>query len=62
MHVGSVHFKCFRYFRGMFQVFHTDAVKIDQDVAHVAMVVHVCCKRLSLMFHLFFQTYVTSLS
>jgi len=28
--------------------------KVDQDVAYVAMVVHVCCKRLFLIFHLFF--------
>jgi hypothetical protein len=37
-----------------------DVEKIDPDVAHVAMVVQICCKRLSLMFHLFFQMYVTS--
>jgi hypothetical protein len=30
------------------------------DVAYVTMVVHICCKRLFLMFHLFFQTYVAS--
>jgi hypothetical protein len=34
-------------------VLHTDVTKIDRDVAYVAMVVHVCCKRLSPMFHLF---------
>ena len=28
------------------------------DVVYVTMVVHVCCKRLFPMFHLFFQTYV----
>ena len=60
MHVASVHLKCFRYFRGMFQVFHTDVANIDRDVPYVAMVVHVCCNRLSSMFHLFFQTYVAS--
>jgi len=52
MHVSSVHFKCFR---GMFQVFHIDVAKIDRDVAFVGMVVHVCCKCLSPMFHLFFS-------
>jgi hypothetical protein len=57
MHVVSVHFKCFR---GMLQVFHTDVAKTDRDVAYVAMIVHVCCKHLSPMFHLFFQTYVAS--
>ena len=44
----------------MFQLFHADVVKVDRDVAYVAMVVHVCCKRLFLMFHLFFQMYVGS--
>ena len=29
--------------------------KIDRDVAYVAMVVHVCCKRLFPIFHLFFR-------
>ena len=38
----------------MLQVFHMDVYKVDRDVAHVAMVVHVCCKLLFLMFHLFF--------
>jgi hypothetical protein len=35
-------------------MFHMDVAKVDQDVAHVAMAVHVCCKRLFQMFHLFF--------
>ena len=34
-----------------------DVAKVDRDVA---MVVHVCCKRLSPMLHLFFYTYVAS--
>ena len=37
----------------MFQLFHADVAKVDRDVAYVAMVVHECCKCLSLMFHLF---------
>jgi hypothetical protein len=41
-------------------VFRMDAAKVDQDVAYVTMVVHVCCKLLFPMFHLFFQTYVAS--
>jgi hypothetical protein len=41
----------------MLQVFHVDVAKVDWDVA---MVVHVCCKILFLMFQLFFQTYVAS--
>ena len=35
-------------------MFHADVAKVDRDVAYVAMVVHVCCKLLFLMFHLFF--------
>ena len=37
-----------------------DVAKIDRDVAHVAIVVHVCCKRPFQMFHLLFQMYVAS--
>ena len=36
--------------------------KVDWDVAHVAMVVHVCCKPLSPIFYLFFYTYVMHVS
>jgi hypothetical protein len=43
----------------MLQVFYTDIAKVDRDVAHVAMIVHVCCKLLFLIFHLFFM-YITS--
>ena len=31
-------------------LFYTDVAKVDRDVAYVAMVVHVCCKGLLLMF------------
>ena len=51
LYVANVCFKCFR---GILQVFHTDVAKVDQDIAHVAMVVHVCCKLLLSMFHLIF--------
>jgi hypothetical protein len=44
----------------MFQVFQMDVAKVDRDVAYVAMVVHVCCKCLFLMFHPCFQAYVAS--
>jgi hypothetical protein len=44
--VTSVCFKCFRCFICMLQVFHVDVVKIDCDVAYVAMAIHVRCKRL----------------
>ena len=56
-HVASICFKCFR---DMLQVFQMDVAKVDQDVAYVAMVVHLCSKCLPLMFHLFFHTYVIS--
>jgi hypothetical protein len=36
-------------------VFEMDVIKLDQDVAYVAMVVHVCCKCLFPMFHLYFS-------
>jgi hypothetical protein len=32
-----------------------DVAKVDRDVSYVAMVVHLCCKSLSLMFHLSFS-------
>ena len=35
-------------------MFHMDVAKVDRDVSYVAMVVHVCCKLLFSMFHLFF--------
>ena len=41
-------------------MFHMDVTNVDWDVPYVVMVVHVCCNRLSSMFHLFFQTYVAS--
>jgi hypothetical protein len=34
---------------------HTDVAKAYQDVAYVVIIVHVRCKRMSLMFHLFFS-------
>ena len=39
---------------GMLQVFHVDVVKVDRNVAYVAMAIHICCKCLFQMFHLFF--------
>jgi hypothetical protein len=59
VHVAKVYFKCFRCFRGMLQVFHINVAKVDLDVAHVAIAIHVCCKSLFNMFHLF-QTYVAT--
>jgi hypothetical protein len=44
----------------MLQVFYMNVAKVDRDVAYVSMVVHVCCKLLFPMFHLFFQKYVVS--
>jgi hypothetical protein len=37
-------------FRGMLEAFHMDVVKVDRDVA---VVVHLCCKVMFPMFHLF---------
>jgi hypothetical protein len=59
-HVANVCFKCFRYFRGILQVFYIDVAKVDRDVAYVAMVVYVCCKCLFLMFHLLFRRMLQS--
>jgi hypothetical protein len=52
-HVANVCFKCLRCFKGMLQVFYADDAIVDRVVAYVAMVVHVCCKLLFTMFHLF---------
>ena len=45
--------KCFRSLRGMLQALHIDVAKVDQDVAHVVIAIHVCFKCISHMFHLF---------
>ena len=42
------------YFYSMLQLFQMNVAKVDHDVAYVAMIVHVCCKCLFPMFHLFF--------
>jgi len=58
LHVASVYFVCFKCFRGMLKVFHMDVIKVDWDVAHVAIVVHVCCKDLVLnVSSVFFDVY-----
>jgi hypothetical protein len=63
-HVVNIYFKCFRV---MLQVFYIDIAKIDQDivkvdrnVAHVTMTIHICFKCMLQMFHLY-QTYVASI-
>jgi hypothetical protein len=53
VYVASICFKCFICFRSMLQVFHMDVAKVDRDVAHGAMDIHVCCKCMFQMFHLF---------
>jgi hypothetical protein len=53
LHVASICFKCLKCFRDMLQVVYKKVVKVDPDVAHVAIVAHVCCKLLLSMFHLF---------
>jgi hypothetical protein len=42
-HDSSVCFICFIL---MLQVFHLDIVKVDLDVAYVAMPIYACCKRI----------------
>jgi len=43
------------FFRPMLQVFHLNVVKIDLDVAYVALVIHACFKSI-------FQEHVSSVS
>jgi hypothetical protein len=38
LHVASVYFNCFKYFRDTLPVFYIDVAKVDREVAHVAMV------------------------
>jgi hypothetical protein len=45
----------FRCFKGTLQVFRMDVVKVDRDVAYVAMAIHACCKSIFQMFHLFLR-------
>jgi hypothetical protein len=54
-HVASLYFKYFSCFRCTFRVFRTNVAKVYQDIAYVAMIVHVCCKRLAPVFHLCFS-------
>jgi hypothetical protein len=42
--------------RDVASVSYMDVVKVDQDVVHIAMAIHICCKSLFKMFHLLFQT------
>jgi hypothetical protein len=48
-------FQVFQMFRGMLKLFHMNIAKVDRDVAYVTMVVHVYCKFLFSMFHLYFS-------
>ena len=43
-HVARVYFKCFRCFGGMLQVLYIDVAKVDRDVAHVVIAIHVYFK------------------
>jgi hypothetical protein len=49
-YVARVYFNCFRCFKSMLQVLCIDIVKVDQDVAHVIMAIHI------------FQVYVPNVS
>jgi hypothetical protein len=46
----------------MLQVFHLDVAKVDCDVAHVAIAIDVCFKCMFQTFHLFFHTFIASIS
>jgi hypothetical protein len=46
----------------MLQIFHLDIARVDHNVTHVAMAIHVCFKCLFQMFHLFFHTFVVTVS
>jgi len=61
-HVASVGYKSFGCFRGMLQLFQTNVAKVYQNVAYVAMVVHVCCKGMFPMFISVFERIVVCLS
>jgi hypothetical protein len=57
-------FKCFSYFRCMFQVFHLNVAKVDMDVAYTCMlqkyvssVSYVCCKCFIRILHVFYNSY-----
>jgi hypothetical protein len=39
----------------MLEVFHVDIAKVDRDIAYVVIAIHVCCKRVFQIFHLFFR-------
>jgi hypothetical protein len=39
-HVASVCFKCFRYFRGVLQLFHMNVAKVDRGCCTC----YICCK------------------
>jgi hypothetical protein len=54
--------KCFRSLRGMLQALYIDVARVDRDVAHVVMVIHVCFKYISQMFHLFQMNVASNLS
>jgi hypothetical protein len=43
-------------------VLHLDVIKVDHDVTHVAMAIHVYFKCMFQMFHLFFHTFIASAS
>jgi hypothetical protein len=58
VHVASLCFECSRCFMSMLQEFCAHVVKLDLDVAYVAIVLHTCCKSLFEMFHKIFQIHI----
>ena len=53
--VASVCVRVFQMFQSYVASVSMDVAKVDREVSYVAMAVHVCCKRLFQMFHLFFK-------
>jgi hypothetical protein len=48
-------FQVFQMFYLDVTLFHLDVAKVDPDVAHVTITIHVCCKCMSQMFQLFLK-------
>jgi hypothetical protein len=55
-HVASICLKCFRCFIWMLHVFHLNIAKVGQDIAYVAINIHLYCKCMSKYFNCFFRT------
>jgi hypothetical protein len=62
-HVAIICFTCFRDMLQLFRIgiakVDRDVTKVDRDVVHVAMAMHICLKCMFQIFHLY-QAYVAS--